>query len=101
MGLLIFAATIGALMDFSKAASAGFIVKTTLDARMRAAVATTLACLTLFVFLAPQAAAQGCAMCYQGAAATGAQGREVLRHGIFVLLAPELESFHRNFRAHL
>ena len=80
-------------MDFSKGPIVGLTVKTTLDARLFAAVATMLACLALFVFLAPQAGAQGCAMCYQSAAATGAQGREVLRHGIFVLLLPSLSLF--------
>jgi len=42
---------------------------------------------------APHAAAQGCAMCYQNAAATGPQGREALRHGILVLLLPTLSIF--------
>ena len=32
-------------------------------------------------------------MCYQSAAASGAQGREVLRHGILVLLLPSLSLF--------
>jgi hypothetical protein len=93
MGLSIFAATIGALMDFSNASRVGLIVKTNIHARVFAAATPILACLALFVFLAPQAAAQGCAMCYQSAAATGAQGREVLRHGIFVLLLPSLSLF--------
>jgi len=47
-----------------------------------------LACL-----LAPQAAAQSCAMCYQNASATGAQGREALRHGILILMVPTLSLF--------
>ncbi|HXZ13130.1 MAG TPA: hypothetical protein VEG64_12125 [Candidatus Sulfotelmatobacter sp.] len=42
---------------------------------------------------APHAAAQGCAMCYQNAAATGPQGREALRHGILILLLPTLSIF--------
>jgi hypothetical protein len=42
---------------------------------------------------APHAAAQGCAMCYQNAAATGPQGREALRHGILILLLPTLSMF--------
>jgi len=43
--------------------------------------------------LAPRVAAQGCAMCYQNAAATGAQGREALRHGILILLFPTVSLF--------
>jgi hypothetical protein len=42
---------------------------------------------------APQAAAQGCAMCYQTAAASGAPGREALRHGILILLLPAISLF--------
>lgn len=42
---------------------------------------------------APHAAAQGCAMCYQSAAASGAQGSEALRHGILILLFPTLSLF--------
>jgi hypothetical protein len=49
--------------------------------------------LALGFLLAPHAAAQGCAMCYQNASAAGAQGREALRHGIFVLLLPTLSLF--------
>ena len=47
----------------------------------------------LVVAAAPQLFAQGCAMCYQNAAASGAQGREALRHGILVLLFPTLGLF--------
>lgn len=49
--------------------------------------------LALAFLLAPHAAAQGCAMCYQNASAAGAQGREALRHGILVLLLPTLSLF--------
>lgn len=37
--------------------------------------------------------AQGCAMCYQNAAASGSTGRAALRHGILVLLVPALSFF--------
>jgi hypothetical protein len=47
----------------------------------------------VFVVCAPHAAAQGCAMCYQNAAASGAQGREALRQGILILLFPVLSLF--------
>jgi hypothetical protein len=47
----------------------------------------------LFVTLAAHVAAQGCAMCYQNAAASGAQGRDALRHGILILLFPTLSLF--------
>jgi hypothetical protein len=40
-----------------------------------------------------QTAAQGCAMCYQNAAASGAQGRVALQHGILILLIPALSVF--------
>jgi hypothetical protein len=37
--------------------------------------------------------AQGCAMCYQNASASGAQGSQALRHGILILLFPTLALF--------
>jgi len=50
--------------------------------------------LALWLVLASrQAAAQGCAMCYQTAAASDAPGREALRHGILVLLVPAAALF--------
>jgi len=49
--------------------------------------------LIMFLSVAPHAAAQGCAMCYQNAAASGGQGRAALRHGILILLAPALSLF--------
>ena len=52
-----------------------------------------IAVLCVFAALAPDAAAQGCAMCYQNAAASGPQGREALRHGILVLLVPTISLF--------
>ncbi len=57
------------------------------------AAAMLAACLALFAVCAPHAAAQGCAMCYQNAAASGPQGREALRHGILILLFPTLSLF--------
>ena len=41
----------------------------------------------------PHVVAQGCAMCYQSASATGAQGGAALRHGILILLFPTLSIF--------
>jgi hypothetical protein len=49
-------------------------------------------CLALGGF-ARNAAAQGCAMCYQNAAASGVQGRAALRHGILILLLPACSVF--------
>lgn len=46
-----------------------------------------------FLACAQHAGAQGCAMCYQNAAASGAQGREALRHGVMILLFPTLGLF--------
>ena len=50
-------------------------------------------CALLFGLMAPLATAQGCAMCYQTAAASGAPGREALRHGILILLLPAVSLF--------
>lgn len=55
--------------------------------------AAAVICASLFGVAAPHAAAQGCAMCYQTAAATGASGREALRHGILILLLPAVSLF--------
>lgn len=43
--------------------------------------------------LTPHASAQGCAMCYQNAVASGPKGQEALRHGILILLIPALALF--------
>jgi hypothetical protein len=56
-------------------------------------VAGAAICAVLFGLTASQAAAQGCAMCYQTAAASGAPGREALRHGILILLVPAVSLF--------
>jgi hypothetical protein len=37
--------------------------------------------------------AQSCAMCYQSAAASGAQGGAALRHGILILFIPAISLF--------
>lgn len=37
--------------------------------------------------------AQGCAMCYQNAAAADSHGRTALQHGILILLLPALSLF--------
>jgi hypothetical protein len=50
-------------------------------------------CAVLLALAAPLAVAQGCAMCYQTAAASGASGREALRHGILILLLPAVSLF--------
>jgi hypothetical protein len=42
---------------------------------------------------ARNAIAQGCAMCYQNAAASGDSGRAALRHGILLLLLPAVTLF--------
>lgn len=48
------------------------------------------AAIALIVGLVRGAVAQGCAACYESAAASGAQGRAALRHGILILLVPTL-----------
>jgi hypothetical protein len=57
------------------------------------AAAILAACLAVFAISAPHAIAQGCAMCYQNAAASGPQGRQALQHGILILLFPTLSLF--------
>jgi hypothetical protein len=60
---------------------------------IRFAMVLFLAFVILSASLAPSALAQGCAMCYQNASATGAQGSQALRHGILILLFPTLTVF--------
>ena len=59
---------------------------------IRLAALLTLALALGFAF-APQAAAQGCAMCYNSAAAAGKQGTHALNQAILVLLIPPLAIF--------
>ena len=65
------------------------------NSRDRGAVwaAAAAACVMAFAVTASRAAAQGCAMCYQSAAASAAPGREALRHGILLLLVPAISLF--------
>jgi len=44
--------------------------------------------LVLCSVLSPKAAAQGCALCYQSAAAAGSRAISALRNGIIVLIVP-------------
>lgn len=60
---------------------------------MRRFAMVTAAAIVILAVLAPHATAQGCAMCYQNAAASGAKGQEALRHGILILLVPALAVF--------
>lgn len=58
----------------------------------RAAIALS-GCLGLIATITSQAAAQGCAMCYQSAAAGGDRSRVALQHGILLLLFPSIGLF--------
>lgn len=60
---------------------------------IRLAVFLALGFSVLLVYFAPSAAAQGCAMCYQNASASGPQGAQALRHGILILMLPTLTLF--------
>ena len=60
---------------------------------IRSAIFLALGLSLLLVSLDPSAAAQGCAMCYQNASATGPQGAQALRHGILILMLPTLSLF--------
>jgi len=50
-------------------------------------------CAALIALPIPHVSAQSCAMCYQGAAASGAQGSAALRHGILLLFVPAVSLF--------
>ena len=50
-------------------------------------------CAALIALPVPHVSAQSCAMCYQGAAASGAQGGAALRHGILLLFMPAISLF--------
>jgi hypothetical protein len=60
---------------------------------IRFAVFMALGLSLLLMSFAPSAAAQGCAMCYQNASASGPQGAQALRHGILILMLPTLTLF--------
>ncbi len=60
---------------------------------IRFVIIAVFAVCALMLALVPSAAAQGCAMCYQNASASGAQGSQALRHGILILLFPTLTLF--------
>jgi hypothetical protein len=60
---------------------------------VRLVVIAVLAWCVLMLALVPSVGAQGCAMCYQSASATGPQGAQALRHGILILLFPTLTVF--------
>jgi hypothetical protein len=45
------------------------------------------------LIFAPASFAQGCALCYNDAAATGPQAQAALRHGILILLIPPMLIF--------
>jgi len=62
------------------------------DAIIRA-VLLLACCATLIALPIPHVHAQSCAMCYQGAAASGAQGGAALRHGILLLFVPAISLF--------
>lgn len=58
--------------------------------RVRAWLVKAAAVFAALVAFTEIAAAQGCAACYESAAASGTQGRAALRHGILILLIPTL-----------
>jgi hypothetical protein len=60
---------------------------------IRSAVFLVFSFIALLALLAPSAVAQGCAMCYQNASASGPQGAQALRHGILILMLPTLSLF--------
>jgi hypothetical protein len=56
-------------------------------------IARAVGCIAAFASIAPRALAQGCAMCYQSAAAGNDHSRVALQHGILVLLVPSVGLF--------
>lgn len=63
-------------------------------ARPKTRLGRFLASAIAIVGLAPfRTVAQGCAMCYQNAAAADSHGRAALQHGILILLLPALSLF--------
>ena len=62
------------------------------DVLIRAALLFS-CCAGLIALPVPHVSAQSCAMCYQGAAASGAQGGAALRHGILILFIPAMSLF--------
>jgi hypothetical protein len=74
--------------DFRFVGGDGQMVKSRLSAWAFAAFVVA-----MIAMIAPHVAAQGCAMCYQNAAASGVKGQAALRHGILILLAPALGLF--------
>jgi hypothetical protein len=70
-----------------------FVMKMNIRLTIRSAVFVALGLSLLLVSVAPSTAAQGCAMCYQNASATGPQGAQALRHGILILMLPTLTLF--------
>src|SRR5690348_16753520 len=61
--------------------------------RIRKALAVGSGTLAVAIFSAQAAFAQGCALCYNDAAATGPQGITALRHGILILAIPPMLIF--------
>ena len=59
---------------------------------IRSAAFLTFGIAVLFV-CASSVSAQGCAICYLNASASGPQGAQALRHGILILLFPTLALF--------
>jgi len=61
--------------------------------RIRKALVIASSVLASGVVSAQAAFAQGCALCYNDAAATGSQGIAALRHGIMILAIPPMLIF--------
>jgi hypothetical protein len=57
------------------------------------AVLLLISCAALVTLSIPHVSAQSCAMCYQGAAASGPQGAAALRNGILLLFIPAISLF--------
>jgi hypothetical protein len=61
--------------------------------RVNRTAAALAGCLALIAASGPQAFGQGCALCYQSAAATGSRSIVALQHGILILLIPSVGLF--------
>lgn len=74
---------------FAEASNIGMNGRLQLTGRMAGVVVLLAAALALV----PVLHAQGCAICYNNAAASGPQGTQALRHAILVLLIPPSTMF--------
>ena len=83
-------------MEFEKIVSVGRVYNSRMNVTLNSCLKIAAKQATVLAAIAASAltaAAQGCAMCYQNAAASGSQGITALRHGVYFLIFPTLAIF--------